>query len=149
MWTIGKSSSGEDFKRWAMVEGAEGEFGKRESIGNISKNIKKHHACILKPLHFSRYTEKEKREGRREDELLNVKSGNNGGNGGNGGSSSSNNKPDRNNLAASAANNSAGASDVEKEAGKLASLPPAKISLPKDVKVVHISTGLHLSLIHI
>lgn len=71
--------------------------------------------------------------------MLNVKaSANNGG---------GNNKPDRNNLAASAANNSAGASDVEKEAGKLASLPPAKISLPKDVKVVKISTGLHHTLL--
>ena len=95
--------------------------------------------------YFFRYTEKEKREGRREDELLNVKSANNGGaaGGNNGGA----NKPDRNNLAASASNNSPGASDVEKEAGKLASLPPAKIALPKDVKVVQISTGLHHTLL--
>ena len=41
----------------------------------------------------------------------------------------------------------ASASDVEKEAGKLVSLPPAKISLPKDVKVVQIASGLHHTLI--
>jgi E3 ubiquitin-protein ligase MYCBP2 len=42
---------------------------------------------------------------------------------------------------------SATASDVEKEAGKLASLPPAKVSLPKDAKIVQISSGLHHTLL--
>lgn len=41
----------------------------------------------------------------------------------------------------------ASASDVEKEAGKLVSLPPAKIPLPKDVKVVQVASGLHHTLI--
>ena len=40
----------------------------------------------------------------------------------------------------------ASASDVEKEAGKLASLSPAKISLAKDVKIVQLSSGLHHTL---
>eukprot|EP00094_Tigriopus_californicus_P010528 TCALIF_10156-PA protein Name:"Similar to MYCBP2 E3 ubiquitin-protein ligase MYCBP2 (Homo sapiens)" AED:0.02 eAED:0.04 QI:14/0.77/0.5/1/0.88/0.8/10/0/4914 len=43
--------------------------------------------------------------------------------------------------------NSAGTSDVEKEAGKLASLPPAKVSLPSRVKIVQISCGLHHTLL--
>ena len=50
-------------------------------------------------------------------------------------------------AAAAAAAATASASDVEKEAGKLVSLPPAKISLPKDVKVVQIASGLHHTII--
>lgn len=46
---------------------------------------------------------------------------------------------DRNNAAASS-------SDVEKEAGKLASLSPAKVTLPKEVKIEQISSGLHHTL---
>eukprot|EP00095_Tigriopus_kingsejongensis_P005847 maker-scaffold697_size109876-snap-gene-0.24 protein:Tk05847 transcript:maker-scaffold697_size109876-snap-gene-0.24-mRNA-1 annotation:"e3 ubiquitin-protein ligase mycbp2 isoform x1" len=44
-------------------------------------------------------------------------------------------------------NSSAGASDVEKEAGKLASLSPAKIVLASGVKIVQISSGLHHTLL--
>ena len=51
------------------------------------------------------------------------------------------------NLASASGAAGAGASDVEKEAGKLASLPPAKITMPKDVKVVQISSGLHHTLL--
>jgi E3 ubiquitin-protein ligase MYCBP2 len=49
--------------------------------------------------------------------------------------------------AATAAATAASASDVEKEAGKLVSLPPAKILLPKEVKIVQIASGLHHTLL--
>ena len=80
----------------------------------------------------------EKREGRRESELLKA-------------IESSLNK-DRNNLAAAAAlasaSNNAMQSDVEKESsGKLASLPPAKVSLPAGLKIVQLATGLHHTLL--
>ena len=38
-------------------------------------------------------------------------------------------------------------SDIEKEAGKLAPLPPAKIVLPKGVRIVQLSAGLHHTLL--
>ena len=42
------------------------------------------------------------------------------------------------NLSSAATAGGGVASDVEKEAGKLASLPPAKIALPKNVRVVQV-----------
>lgn len=52
---------------------------------------------------------------------------------------------DRNQVLAAAALGGP-ASDVEKEAGKLSSLPPAKIALAKDVKITQIACGLHHTL---